>query len=57
HPCYGDHGGVESLQVLPDLLMVFLLQPLVLLHVVQDLSHPVLGLLVSPQDISECLVE
>ncbi|KAJ1088678.1 hypothetical protein NDU88_001834, partial [Pleurodeles waltl] len=57
HPCYGDHGGVEGLQILPDLLLVFLLQPLVLLHVGEDLAHLVLGLLVSLQDISECLLE
>ncbi|KAJ1138401.1 hypothetical protein NDU88_004787 [Pleurodeles waltl] len=44
-PCYGDQGVVDDLQVLPDPLVLSPLQPPVLLHIVQDLAHHVLGML------------
>ncbi|KAJ1089803.1 hypothetical protein NDU88_002947 [Pleurodeles waltl] len=57
HPCNGDQGGVDVLQVLPDPKVLSLLQPHILLQRVQYLAQCILGMLVWSQDRGECLLE
>ncbi|KAJ1171232.1 hypothetical protein NDU88_003102, partial [Pleurodeles waltl] len=53
HPCNGGYCGIVALPLLHDLLVVFPLQPLVLVQHGYDLAQPVLGLLVWSQDLGD----